>query len=227
VLADAIAGRAEPKSLAEQAQELAALRDLFAPPAAKSTPLGELVAMVKDFHGLKEALSDGDGDAGPLAAVVKQFAPAINKAVEALQQPPTGQPAARPAPSSSAPGVNGQPYAGGFPGVNIDALFTQLLKHAEAGDPPPDVAAAICDYLAERPEWLEEIVLGMVVDERERVVGRIIGSQPKLEPYRDWLEQVVRALLQAIESDDTDTTEGQPAATDAETERAAAGAGAA
>lgn len=212
------------------ARELSELKSLFAPPERKETPVGEIMTLVKDVLALRSELAEGDGDANPLAAALRQFAPAINAAVERLGGAEQSQPAAsaQPRPGITAPGrapLNG--HDGGAPKlVDIDALFADLHRRAQADEKPAEVADAVLVYLADRPEWLEAAVLSMIVDERERVVGRIAGSYPPLGAHRDWLTRLVVELLKLIESGDEPEPDAAPETPErGQTEKAQASAG--
>lgn len=192
------------------ARELAELKGLFATPERRETPIGEIMKLARDFLELKNELSGDGGDDNPLASALRQFAPAINAAVERLGhgEQPGAAPAiaAQPRPGTTRPGDE-QPngHAGGAPGLmDINALFADLNRRAQANEPPAAVANAVLVFLAGRPEWVEAAVLSMVMDERERIVNRIVGSYPELGGNRPWLHEVVQELLKLIESDEAD-----------------------
>jgi hypothetical protein len=208
-------------------REFAELRALFAPPERKETPIGEIFTLVKDVLALKNELADGDGDANPLAAALKQFAPAINSAVERLGADSARATPAQPRPGSTVPGgadLNGSASPQLDQLMNINALFAELHRRAEADEKAPEVADAVLVYLAERPQWVEDAVLSMVTDERERVVSRIVGSYPKLTAHREWLRGVVLELLKLIEPDDNGDSVSDPPKTETSVQ-AQAGAG--
>lgn len=212
------------------AKELAELRGLFGDNDRKPTPIGEIMGIVKEVLALKNELADdeGRGSDSPLVAALRQFGPAINAAVERLGGEPAPAAAPMPAgpgtapaagPGTTAPGgaqLNGQ-NGGGSGLMDINLLFADLHRRAESDEQPAAVADAVLVYLADRPEWVEAAILSMVIDERERVVNRIIGSYPKLAAHREWLGRVVKELLTQIESDaaanddDDDTGSGAEA----------------
>lgn len=184
------------------ARELLELKNLFATPAPAATPIAEILGIVKDVLKLKDELSaDGGDESSPLVSALKQFAPAITRAVDKLAGPSPRSTA--PAPAAGAGAATSAPARAngnheGFT-MNFDGVFAELAAHAEKGSAPDQVADAVLDWLADRPAWIEQAVLGMIVEERARVVNRIVGSYPKLEPKREWLTQVVSALLAKLE----------------------------
>lgn len=200
-LLEAQTDRPRERDTLSMARELLELKNLFGP--AQSTPVAEIFSIVKDVLKLKDELSDGGEDSSPLAVAMKQLAPAITRAVDKLSQAPA-PPARAAGPAGVRPAVPAaaQPPANGNNGdfsMNFDAVFLELAAHADRGSAPPDVADAVLDWLAERPAWIEQAVLGMVMDEQERVVGRIVGSYPKLEGKREWLGEVIQALIAKVE----------------------------
>lgn len=201
----------EPRDTLTFARELAEIKNLFAPPEPKETPFGEMMKLVKDFMELKSELGDGGDNDSPLVAALRQFGPAINKAVDRLSE--NGSAAASPQTAARAaivdpdagtarPGGSANGNGGAATLMDLNALFADLYARAQAKQKPADVADAVLVYLADSPEWVEAAVLSMVVDERERVAGRLVGSYPPLEAHRDWLGEVIAELLKLIEPDD-------------------------
>lgn len=212
------APRERERDFLSTARDLAELKNLFG--GGQSTPVADIFGLVKDVLRLKDELSDGDGSSNPLALAFKQLAPVISRAVDQLstQQAPTHRPARSMNPAAPAAPANGNANEGFA--MDLGGVFAELQTYAERGASPADTADAILEFLANKPAWLEHAVLGMVLDEGERVVGRVVGSYPRLEPHRDWLGRVVLELLAKTDDEGAAGTD----ATAAEGERAGAGA---
>lgn len=189
----------------DSVRDLLELKKLFEQP---SQPLAEIMGIVRDVLKLKEDLTDEPGDDSPLGAAVKMLAPSLSKVIEKLnEQQPVPAPAQQPQPQPSQPASSEAETM-----FNLDAMFSELHKLAESNTPADVAAEAVLVQLSAQPEWVENVVLGMIVDEGERVVGRLVGSYPKLLPFRDWLTKVCTHILDAIEAaaaEETGETDGE------------------
>lgn len=207
---EALAAQPRP-SMIDMVRELAAVRELFAPapaPAAPAFDFGKMIELVKQVLDLRDTLGT-DGPAatdGPLGILARSLAPALTKIAErAVEQPP-----ALPNPTSTAAAPNLQPTAAAegedVNGVMLKAYVTQLVRFAEQNTPPQDAAARVLQTLAGFPEPMVEAVYNWLND--EAVIDNLAALDPRAASYRDWLEKVVDAVLDAL----SEPEESPPAA---------------
>jgi hypothetical protein len=190
-LAESIAqSRAPARDTLEIARELAALKELFGP-APSPAPTASILEIVRDVLKIKDQLA-GD-DESPLTAAMRTLGPAINRAVERL------------GPVPSPPVTTGDARNGG--GGAMRAACDALLELARSGAPSDVAAQRVLEYLASAPEWVEQAVIALVVEERERAVERLCGLDARLGEYREWLGALVRALLTVLENDSENSQE--------------------
>lgn len=200
-LAQAVTARPEPAQAHDPfdvIERLGKLKHLFVP--ENPAPQKDVLELVKDFLQIKETLRESDTEAAdPLSSAVKYLAPAITSAVERMQQ---GQEQTRAAAlERAAAGAGGHqaerpPAANGYSGM-LSHYTDPLIDMAARGTEVPAAAQWVVNTLAQQPPAIAEAVLDFLDDEQS--TQRLTAMVPKLEPHAEWLDQVVNAVLQAVE----------------------------
>lgn len=183
-LAEALTSRPErpEKSTIEIAQELIAIRDLFPreEPRASTSLIEELRGLLKLKDELR-GFSD-ESSASPMERAFDRLAPTLQRALERLSG------SGAPTPTNPA-----RPIANGEDRL-VHTWIAELQRMAEAEMQPEQAAYRVLEVLGSGPELIEQFVLNVILQERERAAARLIQMAPQMAQHQSWLIEVAQRI---------------------------------
>lgn len=170
-------------------RELREVKDLFGGGDGGGTK-GAL-SLLRDVLALKDELGlGGGGDSSAFANAARALAGPLSKALDRLGDAPApGAPAQRPPVQ--------QPHEG-QPMAFMSDWLTPVIVLAGNNTPPPDAAREILGELAKQPEYIEQMILGMIDEQPQKAKAQVLALAPQLANHGEWLDAVIADLVRLI-----------------------------